>query len=129
MHLLNSGVRFQNIFIINNIEMNKSDKEILKILKETFRKKHQGDLIDPDDAMSEMIIKNLLAISIFGLIVLVIMFLIDKEMPSDTRFIVATPISMFFWFLFMHINNKSENTSIIMFVLTWVSMTLVFIVS
>ena len=109
--------------------MNKSDKEILKILKETFRKKHQGDLIDPDDAMSEMIIKNSLAISIFGLIVLVIMFLIDKEMPSGTRFIVATLISMFFWFLFMHINNKSENTSIIMFVLTWVSMTLVFIVS
>ena len=102
--------------------MNKADQEILDILKETFRKKSKEDLIDPDDAMAQNILKGLLALSVFGICARLLLLIFGNDTPLLSQPIVATPIAFFFGLLFIHINNKSENPSIIMFVLTWVSM-------
>ena len=37
--------------------MNKVDQEIFTILKETFRRKKDTELIDPDELMAEYILK------------------------------------------------------------------------
>lgn len=107
--------------IANEMNMNKVDEEILGILKETFRKK-KGEFIDRDEVMVELILKLLLFLSLGILFTSFVMFLAGKEMPSGTQSAIATPISLFFGLLFIHINNKSKNMSVIMFVLTWVSM-------
>lgn len=109
--------------ITNAINMNKADEEILGILKETFRRK-KGELVDPDDAMAELFLKILLFLSLGILFTSFVMMLAGKEMPSGTQSAIATPISLFFGFLFIHINNKSKNVSVIMFLLTWISMTI-----
>jgi len=102
--------------------MNHVDQEILQILKETFRQKKKGELIDPDDLMAEGIIKWTLAASVLGIVIWVFLPLFGYEVPSMMRQIVGGPIGGFFGVLFLHLNNKAKNTSLIMFVLTWASM-------
>ena len=102
--------------------MNKSDEEVIRILIETFRKKGKNELIDPDDAMVEWILKFLLVLSAFIVITGLILYVFGKDIPS--RQFTASPITLFFGFLFLHLNSKSENFSVIMFFLTWFSMML-----
>mgnify|MGYP003389806437 CR=1 FL=1 len=103
-------------------DMNKADQEILGILKETFRRKNNDELIDPDDAMAESILKGLLALSVFGMSVRLFLYFLNKDTVWVSQPFVATPIAFFFGFLFIHLNNKSENPSVILYFLTWFSM-------
>ena len=100
--------------------MNKVDEEILSILKETFRKKSATELHDPDEATKEFILKFLL---FFTLIFLVLRIAFGDEVSAHLGSISATMSSIFFGILFIHINNKLEEPSIIMFGLTWLSLT------
>jgi hypothetical protein len=102
--------------------MNHVDQEIFQILKETFRLKKKGKLIDPDDLLAEGIIKWTLAASTLGIVIWIFLPLFGYEVPSMMKLIVGGPIGGFFGFLFLHLNNKVKNTSLILFVLTWVSM-------
>lgn len=103
--------------------MNEADEEILAILKETFRSK-KGELIDPDEAMRELFLKLLLGMSVLGIATWVITAVFDYESSQSIHPIAATPISLFFGLLFIHINNKSKNSSVIVFALTWVTVVL-----
>lgn len=51
-------------------------------------------------------------------------YFISKNKDSLPTEIFNTPIAIFFTVLFLHINNKSENSSLILFVLTWLSLML-----
>jgi hypothetical protein len=102
--------------------MNHVDQEIFQILKETFRLKKKGELIDPDDLLAKGIIKWTLAASTLGIVIWIFLPLFGYEVPSMMKLIVGGPIGGFFGFLFLHLNNKVKNTSLILFVLTWFSM-------
>jgi hypothetical protein len=102
------------------LKLNKVDQEILEILKVVFLTKKVNPLRS-DDHLRLWIIRSLFAVSVFGLIGRVIMGLIGQELPSGSSALLNTPIAMFFGVLFLHINNESENTSLIVFALTWIS--------
>lgn len=108
-----------------NIRLNKADQEIIDILKETFRAKKANELIDPDELTREWILKVTLALSILAVAVCVVAAALGQD-TSTPIMMASGPIGLFFGLLFMHINNKSENTSIIIFALTWFSMMLGF---
>ena len=105
--------------------MNKADREIIKILKETFRRK-KGELYDPDDLMREGFIKGSLVLSLISISVCVVSFLATNETPEGMKLLASGPIGIFFGVLFFQLNLKSENPSVILFALTWISMMLGF---
>lgn len=101
-------------------KLNRVDLEILGILKVVFLTKKVNP-IQSDDHMRLWIIRSLFAVSAFGLIARVILGLSGKEVSAEMSATFNTPVALFFGVLFLHINNESENTSLILFVLTWVS--------
>ena len=97
-----------------------ADKEIISILKELIRKKESHELIDPDDLLREKFIKT------FGLmaLILIILSVVSKILGQGQEglgLISSTTFTLFFMILFMHLNNKSKNPSIILYVLTFLS--------
>jgi len=101
--------------------MNKADKEIIKILKETFRSKKNDIFYDPDELMREFFLKILLTFSILSLILLVISKLQGGEL-SGIKMMTSGITTVFFGILSIHLNNKSENFSLILFGITFISM-------
>jgi hypothetical protein len=102
-------------------KLNKADQEIIGILKIVFLTKKVKPL-QSDDHMRLWIIRSLFAVSVFGLISRVILGFAGKDITSDMSAIFNMPIAIFFGVLFLHINNESENTSLIVFALTWISL-------
>jgi len=101
-------------------KLNKVDEEILQILKKTFLSRH----IDPlasDRNMRIWIIRILFLLSFVGLIFRILFDFTDKVISAEMPASLTTPIALFFGILFLHIHNESKNTSILIFVLTWVS--------
>ncbi len=98
--------------------MNKADEEILGILKEVFQLKRVNP-IESDDNFRLWIIRATFVASIISLAARVIYGLSGHEITAEFSAMVNTPIAFFFTVLFLHINNKSENTSLFMFMLTW----------
>lgn len=104
-------------------KLNKTDKEILVILKEVFSIKNSNPLAS-DDNMRLFIIRSLFLTSVVTLIARVSLWASNAEVNAEYSAIVALPIALFFGVLFLHINNKVKNTSLIIFVLTWISIVL-----
>ncbi|WP_199271354.1 hypothetical protein [Paraglaciecola sp. L1A13] len=48
----------------------------------------------------------------------------ERDIPAEYSVIVNTPLAFFFTLLFLHINNEVEETSLILFVLTWLALML-----
>lgn len=105
------------------IKINKTDQEILEILKEVFQLKRINPL-NSDDNLRLWIIRSLFLISFVSIIYKAFYFFSDNKIDSTYSEIINTPIAIFFTLLFLHINNKSENSSLILFVLTWLSLML-----
>ena len=103
-------------------QLNKADREILKILKVTFLTKNIQPM-ESDENLRLWILRSLLALTVFGLSMKAVYWLSDIDVSGLSE-ILSMPIALFFGFLFLHINNKSENASIIVFGLTWVSIML-----
>ena len=101
-------------------KLNKADQEILDILREIFLTKNVQPIAS-DEHMRLWIIRSLFALSILGLITRVILGLSGKNISAEYSATTSMPIALFFGVLFLHINNKSENMSLIVFALTWVS--------
>jgi|GEM_PF-2789420 len=104
-------------------KLNKADQEILEILKEVFLTKNCNPLTS-DEHFRLWLIRALCATSAFGVIARGIVGFSGKEMPIELSVAISSQIAMFFGVLFLHINNKSENTSLIIFALTWISIVL-----
>ncbi len=103
-------------------KLNKADQEILNILKETFLSKNVQPM-SSDEHLRLLILRSFLYVSLFGLLMKAILWFLGEDVSGLSK-IISMPIALFFGFLFLHINNKSENTSVIIFGLTWVSIVL-----
>jgi len=104
------------------MKLNEVDQEILEILKRTFLTRGIKPL-GSDDHLRLWMLRGLLYTSLFGLISRIILGILDKDVSGLSQ-IISAPIALFFGVLFIHINNEVENTSIIIFVLTWLSIVL-----
>ncbi|HHF3007097.1 hypothetical protein ACXHRA_17150 [Vibrio antiquarius] len=103
--------------------MGKSDREIIAILKDVF----QLNFVKPmksDHNLRIWMIRMTFAVSVLGLLGRGFLALTGHDITQDFSSMVNTPIAFFFTLLFLHINNEIEDTSIIMFVLTWLSLML-----
>ena len=103
--------------------MNKVDREIIEILKDVFQLRRIRP-IESDYNMRLWMIRMTFFVSVIGLIGRVVMGFSEREIPSEYSALVNTPIAFFFTLLFLHINNEVEDTSVIIFVLTWVALML-----
>ena len=85
-----------------------------------MRKKEPNELIDPDDLLTEQLLKTFALLSIITVIVSFIGNIFAPE-KLDIGFISSTVFTLFFMMLFMHLNNKSKNPSLILYGLTFIS--------
>lgn len=100
-------------------KLSDADKEILKILKEVFQTRRVNPL-QSDDNMRLCIIRSTFFVSALSLFTRLVLAFNGDVLTAQELAMFNTPIAFFFTVLFLHINNKSENTSIIIFVLTWI---------
>ena len=105
------------------LKLNKADREILQILKVVFLTKNINPLRS-DDHMRLWIIRALFIISVISVAVRIVTTFGGQDVPSSMSAGLSAPIALFFGVLFLHINNESEHTSVIVFSLTWVSIVL-----
>jgi len=100
--------------------LNDVDKEILVILKKVFLAKN----IKPtqsDDHLRIWMIRMLFFLSVLFIVVKIVLSLSGKGIPDDYSTMASSPIAFFFGTLFLYINSESENTSVLVFILTWLS--------
>lgn len=102
------------------LKLNKADKEILEILKVVFLTKNIRP-ISSDHHMRIWILRSLFGVSLVIIIFRIFIGLQGEKLPAEISSFLSMPISLFFGALFLHINNESENTSLIVLVLTWIS--------
>ena len=101
--------------------MNKADQEILSILKEVFIP-NKNALISPDGHFRYWMLKVLVLISVLGTLTILMLKLFGKDIPPNFGTLISMPVALFFGLLFIHINNRSENFSVLVFILTWASL-------
>ena len=100
------------------IKLNSTDREILDIIKDIVKSNNKWQ--DPDDTMAELLIKSFAIMSLLCIIVSIINKVILNNEVNFTPF-SSTIYSLFFMMLFMHLNNKSTTSSIILYGLTFIS--------
>lgn len=101
--------------------MTEADREIVEIIKELFRSK-KGQLIDPDDLLREQIVKWSIYMAIFCSVTLVPIKIIGSSADEHINGLLSGIIGVAFTLLFIHLNIKSKNPSLILYVLTWLSL-------
>ena len=101
--------------------MSEIDKEIILILKDLFQNK-KNEYIDPDDYLRKQIVKWSIYLAMFSLLAFMPMKLLDKSVPAGMNSFISLNFAVAFTLLFIHINNKSQNPSLIMYGLTWLSL-------
>ncbi|WP_262794088.1 hypothetical protein [Catenovulum sp. 2E275] len=105
------------------LKLNKSDEEILSILKEAFFTKKLKPL-GSDDHLRFFILRAFFWLSVLSVIVRIGIALSGQTVSAQESSMFMMPLTFFFSILFLHINNKSENFSVIVLVVTWVSLQL-----
>lgn len=101
-------------------KLNDVDKEILMILRKVFLSKNIKPM-QSDDHLRIWMFRIFFYLSILFVIVKVVLTISGKGLPSEYSTMASTPIAFFFGTLFIYINSESENTSLLVFFLTWVS--------
>ncbi len=101
--------------------MTEADKEIIMILKELFRNKN-NELIDPDDLLREKIVKWTIYLALFCVVTLVSVQIFGHSDSDHVNGFLSGVIGVAFTLLFVHLNIKSKNPSLILYVLTWLSL-------
>jgi hypothetical protein len=101
--------------------MTEADREIVQILKELFRSK-KNELVDPDDHLQEIIVKSTIYLAIFGVIILFLIKFLGSAESTHIGDFLSGIIGVAFTLLFIHLNIKSKNPSIILYVSTWLSL-------
>ncbi len=100
--------------------MTEADKEIIEIVKELFRSK-KNELVDPDNLLREYIVKWSIYICIICVVALALLNLFGKANEHNNG-LLSGVIGVAFTMLFIHLNIKSKNPSLILYVLTWLSL-------
>lgn len=101
--------------------MTEADREIIAIVKELFRNK-KGELIDPDALFQEQIVKWSIYIAVFCVVALVPVKMFGSSGGEYINKLLSVVIGVGFTLLFIHLNIKSKNPSLILYVLTWLSL-------
>jgi len=101
--------------------MNNIDKEIISILKEIFRSK-KNEYVDPDELLKETIVKWSIYLALVLVIVLFPSKFLGGVLATEGNALISTLFTVAFTLLFVHLNNKSKNPSLIMYGLTWFSL-------
>jgi len=104
-----------------NRDMTEADKEIVEILKELFRNKN-NELVDPDDLLREQIVKWSIYLALLCVVTLVPAKIFAHAASDHINSFLSSVIGVAFTFLFVHLNIKSKNPSIILYVLTWLAL-------
>ena len=115
--------RFQRPTILAlgvNQNMTEADREIIEIVKELFRSK-KGEYIDPDDLIREQMVKWPIYMAILCVITLVPAKIFGSSTSEHINGLLSGVISVAFTLFFIHLNMKSKNPSLILYVLTWLS--------
>lgn len=102
-------------------DMTEADKEIIEIVKELFRSK-KGELIDPDDLLREQIVKWSIYMAIFCVVTLVPAKIFGSSGDEHINWLLSGVFGVAFTLFFIHLNIKSKNPSLILYVLTWLSL-------
>jgi carbon starvation protein CstA len=102
------------------IKLNKVDQEILGILRVVFLTRKVNPM-QSDDHMRLWIIRTFFVLSVFGILTRIVIGISDQEISAEISAFFNIPIAFFFGVMFLHINNELEDTSLIVFVLTWLS--------
>lgn len=105
------------------IKLNIADQEIFDILKDVFQLKRINP-IKSDESFRLWVIRSFFVVSLISFGFKIYFMLFDKVTYSENLEFLNTPIAIFFTVLFLHINNKSKNSSVILFLLTWLSLML-----
>ena len=103
--------------------MKKVDLEIIEILKDVFQLKRVRP-IESDHNLRLWMIRMFFFVSVIGLIGIAVMGFSEREIAAEYSKIVNAPIAIFFALLFLHINNEVKETSLLIFILTWVALML-----
>jgi hypothetical protein len=101
--------------------MTEADREIIEIVKELFRSK-KGECMDPDDLLREQMIKWPIYIAILSVITLVPAKIFGSSASEHVNEFLSGVIGVAFTLFFIHLNMKSKNPSLILYVLTWLSL-------
>jgi hypothetical protein len=101
--------------------MTEADREIVQILKELFRSK-KNELVDPDNLLQEKIVKSTIYLAFLCIIVLFPIKILGSAENTHVNGFLSGAIGVAFTLLFIHLNLKSKNPSIILYVLTWLSL-------
>ena len=109
------------------IQWNETDKEIIFILKEAFFTKKLRPL-NSDEHLRFFFIRSFFYLSLFSLATRILLWGFGAIVTAKESAFFMLPISIFFTILFLHINNKSKNPSVIAMVLTWASLQISFYV-
>ncbi|GBL03155.1 hypothetical protein [Glaciecola sp. KUL10] len=103
--------------------MTEADKEIIEILKELFRNK-DNEFVDPDELLQEQIVKWSIYVAGAGLTILLPIKLLGSADHSAASGLLSGIVGVAFTLLFIHLNVKSKNPSVILYILTWLSLML-----
>lgn len=103
------------------IKLNKADQEILSILKVLFFTKNIKPL-SSDEHFRIWFVRAALYVSLFTLSIRLSLVIAGELVSTTMSAIFNLPLTIFFTVLFLYINQKSENTSLIIFMLTWLAL-------
>lgn len=101
--------------------MTEADREIIGIVKELFRSK-KSELIDPDTLLQEQIVKWSIYMAVFCVVTLVPIKIFGSTGGEHINRLLSGVIGVALTLLFIHLNIKSKNPSLILYILTWLSL-------
>tara|TARA_R110000868_G_scaffold408704_2_gene692245 strand:- start:7791 stop:8114 length:324 start_codon:yes stop_codon:yes gene_type:complete len=101
--------------------MNKTDEDIIRVLKDVFQLRKIDPMVSDHNTRIGMI-RTFFALSLLCITLRIFLAFYGRDITSDISKIINIPIAFFFTLLFWHLNNESENPSIIMFFLTWAAL-------
>lgn len=96
------------------------DLEILAILRRTYFSKGVRPMLSDENARI-WIVRMFTLCALAALIARIVLELRLPEVSAETSSALAVPVAFFFGVLFLHINNESENSSLLVFLFTWLS--------
>ncbi|MEZ7204790.1 hypothetical protein [Pseudoalteromonas sp. DY56-GL79] len=102
------------------LSLNKADKEILSILKEIYLTKKVKPL-QSDEHFRIWLVRVYFYLGTLCLLYRLAIWATGQQISAQESSFLSFNIAMFFGVLFFYINHRSENSSVIVFSLTWLS--------
>lgn len=102
------------------LQLKPVDREILSILRRTYLEKGVRPMFSDEHARI-WIVRMFTFCAFVAVIARIVLEFQVAEVSTQTSVFLATPVALFFGILFLHINNESESSNLIVLLLTWLS--------